>query len=403
MPVSTFLGLETTLRGILAQQLALDVTGHNISNANTVGYSRQAAVMAPSEAYTVPGVSRPPQAGQLGTGVTVQSYQRMRDEFLDIQYRAQSMRQGAAEATKDGLGQIEVAFNEPSDTGLNAMLQKYWAAWNDVSNAPENLATRQALAQNASSLANGFNNLASQLATVQSQVAQNVTDTIAQVNAIGSQITQLTAAITSDELTGDTPNDLLDQRDVLIDQLSKLGNVTVTRGALDTVDITIGGATLVSGGTPQAAITEADMTSLTSGKLSGLIGLRDTKIPGYQASLDAVASTLITQTNTAHTGGFDLAGNGGGVFFNGTDASTISVNPALLTTPALIAASGNGQPGNAGNALVIVDMQAAAQAGLGGATIDTAYSQLVTQLGPDVRDATQTTDNATILAGSLDD
>ena len=153
MPVSTFLGLETTLRGILAQQLALDVTGHNISNANTVGYSRQAAVMAPTEAYTVPGVTRPPQAGQLGTGVNVQSYQRMRDEFLDIQYRAQSMRQGSAEAAQDGLRQIEVAVNEPSDTGLNSLLQSYWASWHDVSNAPENLATRQALAQNASTAA----------------------------------------------------------------------------------------------------------------------------------------------------------------------------------------------------------------------------------------------------------
>ena len=145
------------------------------------------------------------------------------------------------------------------------------------------------------------------------------------------------------------------------------------------------------------------MTSLTSGKLSGLIGLRDTTIPGYQASLDAIAGTLITETNNAHLNGFDLAGNAGGVFFNGTDAASIAVNPALLLTPALIAASGNGQPGNAGNALTMADMQAAAQAGLGGATINTAYSQLVTQLGSDVRDATQTTDNATILARSLDD
>ena len=403
MPLSTFLGLETTLRGILAQQLALDVTGHNIANANTIGYSRQAAVMAPTDAYTVPGVTRPPQAGQLGTGVDVQSYQRMRDEFLDIQYRAQSMRQGAAQASQDGLRQVEVAFNEPSDTGLNSLLQNYWAAWHDVSNAPENLATRQALAQNAASLANGFQNLATQLQTVQSQTAQNVTDTISQVNAIGSQITQLTAAITADEVTGDKPNDLLDQRDVLIDQLSKLGNITVTVGALDTVDITIGGATLVSGGTPQSAIAESDMTSLTSGKLSGLIGLRDTTLPGYQASLDSIASTLITQTNAIQAAGFDLAGNAGGVFFNGADAASIAVNPALLTTPALIAASANGQPGNADSALAMADLQAAAQAGLGGATINTAYSQLVTQLGSDVRDATQTTDNATILAGSLDD
>ena len=350
-------------------------------------------------------MTRPPQAGQLGTGVDVQSYQRMRDEFLDIQYRAQSMRQGSAQAAQDGLRQIEVAFNEPSDTGLNSLLQSYWASWHDVSNAPENLATRQALAQNAASLANGFQSLATQLQTVQTQVGQNVTDTISQVNAIGSQITQLTAAITADEVTGDKPNDLLDQRDVLIDQLSKLGNITVTVGALDTVDITIGGATLVSGGTPQAAIAESDMTSLTSGKLNGLIGLRDTTIPGYQTSLDNLASTTDHPDERRCTPRAST--------WPGTPAAPSSTaptrrrsrsNPALLLTPALIAASANGQPGERRRTRSRwPTCSRSAQAGLGGATINTAYSQLVTQLGSDVRDATQTTDNATILAGSLDD
>src|SRR5919197_770909 len=121
MPLSTFMGLETTLRGILAQQLAIDVTGHNIANANTVGYTRQTAVLQPTAPYTEPGVSRPPQAGQLGTGVDVASYQRVRDSFIDIQYRAQAMRQGSAGATQDGLKQVELALNEPSDNGLNSL------------------------------------------------------------------------------------------------------------------------------------------------------------------------------------------------------------------------------------------------------------------------------------------
>jgi flagellar hook-associated protein 1 FlgK len=125
MPLSTFMGLETTLRGILAQQLAIDVTGHNISNANTVGYSRQRATLTPTDAYTVPGTSRPPQAGQLGTGVDVTQYQRVRDSFIDIQYRAQAMLQGSADATNDGLQQVQLAFNEPGDQGLNSLLEKY--------------------------------------------------------------------------------------------------------------------------------------------------------------------------------------------------------------------------------------------------------------------------------------
>jgi flagellar hook-associated protein 1 len=400
MPLSTFMGLETTLRGILAQQLAIDVTGHNISNANTVGYTRQRAMLTPTESYTVPGTTRPPQAGQLGTGVDVTSYQRVRDSFIDIQYRAQAMRQGAADAAQDGLKQVEGALNEPSDNGLNTLLQRYWSAWQDVSNNPENLATRQALAQNAASLANGFTSLSSQLGTIQSQTALNVTYTLAEVNQIGGQVAQLNDAIMKARVTGDQPNDLYDQRDNLIDRLSELGNVTVTDTTLGQVDISIGGASLVAGATA-ASVVETDLTSLTSGKLSGLIQLRDTTIPDYQTQLDTLASTLITATNTQHALGSDLSGNPGGVFFTGSSAATIGINSALLSNPALIAASGNGQPGNAANALLLAGIRN--QTLVGSATIDTAYSQLVTKIGSDTQQAQRDKDTADLLVGSLDD
>jgi len=400
MPLSTFMGLETTLRGILAQQLAINVTGHNISNANTVGYSRQSAVLSPTDPYSEPGVSRPPQAGQLGTGVDVASYNRIRDGFLDIQYRAQAMKQGLSTATQDGLSQVQDALAEPSDHGLNALLQKYWSSWQDVSNSPENMATRQSLAQNAAGLADGFNALASQLSTIQSQTGQNVLSTVDQVNSIGGQIAQLNDAIMKDTVTGDHPNDLLDKRDLLIDQLSQLGNVTVTATTYGQVDISIGGASLVSGATA-ATLAESNMTSLTSGKLAGLITLRDTTIPGYQSQLDTLASTLITATNTQHAAGFDLNGTAGGAFFTGTSASTIAINPLLISNPALIAASGNGKVGNADNALALANIRN--QALIGASTIDTAYSQLVTQIGSDTQQAQRDSDTANLLTGSIDD
>jgi len=400
MPLSTFMGLETTLRGILAQQLAIDVTGHNISNANTVGYSRQRATLTPTDPYTVPGTSRPPQAGQLGTGVDVSQYQRVRDAFIDIQYRAQTMIQGSADATNDGLQQVQQAFHEPGDQGLNSLLQKYWSAWSDVSNAPENMATRQALAQAAGSLATGFNQVSTQLQTVLGQTGQNVTYTINDVNAMGTQIAQLNDAIAKAEVTGDQPNDLLDQRDVLIDNLSSLGNVTVTPTTLGKVDISIGGASLVSG-TTSATLAETDMTSLTSGKLQGLIQLRDVTIPGYQAQLDTLASTMISATNTQHAAGFDLTGTAGGAFFTGTDAASIAINPAIMSNPALIAASGNGQPGNADNALAMAALRT--QSLVGSSSIDTAYSQLVTKIGSDTQQAQRAADTSSLLVGSLQD
>jgi flagellar hook-associated protein 1 len=399
MGLSTFMGLETSLRGLLAQQQALDVTSHNIANASTDGYSRQVAVLVASPAYTIPGVSsHPSSSGQIGTGVDVASYQRIREGFLDVQLRAQTMLQGQAQATQDGLQQVQLAFNEPSDSGLNSLLSAYWSAWQDVSNNPEDMGTRQSLAQAASSLADGFTSLSSQLTTMQSQTAQNVTDTISEVNSYGTQIAQLNAAISKSEVVGDTPNDLLDQRDLLLDKLSAIGNVATTNGSNGSIEVSFGGASLVTDST-SATLAESDMTGLSSGKLQGLITLRDTTIPGYQSQLNTIASTLISNTNTQSAAGFDLTGTAGGTFFTGTGAADIAVNPALISNPALIAASSTGQPGDSGNALAMADMQSSPL--IGSSTIDAAYTQLVTQVGADVQQANNQVSTSDALVNAL--
>ncbi|HZQ82092.1 MAG TPA: flagellar hook-associated protein FlgK [Gaiellaceae bacterium] len=403
MGISTFLGLETTLRGLLAQQQEIDVTGHNIANADTPGYSRETAnLVASTPQPVVP-------SGLLGTGVTVQGYQRVRDNFIDIQLRAQTMKKGYAEAQQNGLNQVEMSLNEPSDTGLSSLLSSYWAAWQNVTNAPEDLASRQALAQSAASLANGFNSLASQFQTVVSQTQQQQTLTVSQINSIGTQIAQLNGAIASAESTGQQPNDLLDQRDLLIDQLSELGNTAVsqtagTAGQYGSLDITVGGATLVTG-TTASSLTLASMTSLTSGQLAGMQSVIDSiqdPTTGYLTKLNQLAGTIASATNTQHALGTDLNGNAGGAFFDvtaGNEAATLAVDPAILASPALIAASGNGQVGDASNATAIADLQQ--QTLLGGATIDTAYSQLVTQIGADSQEAQQNLSNQTSLVDAL--
>jgi flagellar hook-associated protein 1 FlgK len=397
--LSTFMGLETSLRGLLAQQQALNTTSHNIANASTAGYSRQVAVFQASPAYSMPGVTTAPAGqGQIGTGVDVVGYQRIRDAFLDVQYRAQSMLQGQAQAQQDGLQQVQLAFNEPTDSGISSLLSDYWGAWQNLSNNPEDMGTRQALAQSAASLADGFQSLSSQLTTLQSQTAQNVTDTINQANNLGTQIAQLNVTIQKITATGASPNDLLDQRDALIDQLSALGNVAVTNGVNGSVDVSFGGAALVASGT-SATLAESDLTGLTAGKVQGLITLRDTTIPGYQAQLNTIASALITKTNAQSAAGFDLNGNAGGAFFTGTDASDIAVNPAVVSNPALIAASASGAVGDAGNALKMANMQTTPT--IGAATIDAAYTQLVTQVGADVQQATNQVDTTTALTNAL--
>jgi flagellar hook-associated protein 1 FlgK len=405
MSLSTFTGLQTALRGLLASQQEIDLTGHNIANASTPGYSRQTANLV-----TTPAIGNPP-SGLLGTGVTVQSYQRVRDSFIDTQLRAQTMLKGYAETQQDGLNQVDMSLNEPSDNGLSSLLSAYWAAWQNVTNAPEDVASRQALAQSASSLASGFNSLSSQLTTISTQTQQQQTLTMNQVNAMGTQIAQLNQAITTAEMTGSMPNDLLDQRDLLLDKLSELGNTSVSvttgqPGVLGSVDVTFGGAALVTGNAATSpALTYAGLPSLTSGQLAGMQSVIDSitdPTTGYLTSLNTLAGTIASATNGQHASGFDMNGNPGGAFFDftaGNEAATIAVDPSILATPQLIAASGNGQIGDASNATAIADIQQSTL--MGGATIDQSYSQLVTQIGGDSQLAQQNLSNQTALVQTL--
>src|SRR3954451_2731285 len=192
MPISTFTGLQTSLRGLLAHQQAIDTTSHNVANANTEGYSRQEAVMNPSAAYEV--VAGTGNVAHLGTGVSVEGYRRIRDGFLDLQYRAQAMQVGDQETRSTQLDQVQMALSEPSDTGIASQLSKFWNGWADLTNSPDNLAARQALIDQAKNLAAAFQQVDTQLTTVKTQTQAQfnaLTGTGGDVEVIAKEIAQL--------------------------------------------------------------------------------------------------------------------------------------------------------------------------------------------------------------------
>src|SRR3954452_15814440 len=163
MPISTFMGLHTSLRGLLAEQRALDVTSHNVANANTPGYSRQEAQLQATDALAMPTGDR------LGTGVDVVAYKRIRDSFLDLQFRAQNMQVGAGTARADGLDHAELRLSEPGDHGLAARLNRFWGKWPGLANAPDSGAAKQALCCDAKTRAMSVNAPPQGLQTVASQ------------------------------------------------------------------------------------------------------------------------------------------------------------------------------------------------------------------------------------------
>lgn len=397
---STFLGLETARRALSTQQKGMDVSGHNIANANTPGYTRQRAALEASDAYTVPSMGRPVAAGQLGTGVMVKEMQRIRDNFLDGQIRTETNKLGNWQTQNDALSEIEIVFMEPSDNGMNTLLANFWSSWQELSKNAESSPIRTTLVENANTLANGFNHANDQLETIRSNLNQLMDIDIKDINAKAQQIANLNVQIVNIKAAGDQPNDLMDKRDLLLDELAKLTNYTITENSNGAINVSIGSLTLVNGGTMSSLANPPDWTEVTNGALAG-INQALVKLQGYQSKLDNLAGNLINKVNSQHNAGFDLNGAAGADFFTGTNASDIAVNPLIYNNVSMVAAAEiSGAPGNGANALAIAQLQNLTTA-VGTSTFDNYYKDLIGALGVEAQESSRMVQNQQALVDQL--
>jgi flagellar hook-associated protein 1 FlgK len=390
MPISSFMGLQTSLRGLLAHQQAIDTTSHNVANANTEGYSRQIADMTPTEAMKVIGGTG--DVGHLGTGVTVESYRRIRDGFLDLQYRAQAMQVGDQETRSTQLDQVELVLAEPGENGISTQLAKFWNGWADLSNSPDDVAARQALIDQAKNLAASFKSVDTQLTTVKAQATAEfaaITGPAGDVQAIATEIATLNSAIKQFTSAGDSPNDMMDRRDLLLDKLSKLAQVRVTDLGNGSIKVDLGDA-------PIALVSDTTVTwpqglNTPGGKLGALIDIAKTggTIDSYRTDLNNVVKTLADAVNTLHN-----PGGTGTNFFNyaaGAEAGTLTVNATTLT----VKTSTSGAAG--------ANDVARAIAGLRNGAADKFYTGFVTRIGGDLKNAIRGEANANVLLNSIED
>lgn len=225
---STFMGLETAKRGMFAQQSALHTTGNNISNANTEGYTRQRVNFKATEAYPSLGLNRPQIPGQMGTGVEVENVQRVRESFLDIQYRSENNKIGYWESRANALQKMEEIMNEPSETGLANSLDKFWQSLQDLALDPTNAGARSVVRERGNAVADTFNYLATSLKSVQGDLKNELDVSVKEVNSLANQLNNINKQISEIEPNGYLPNDLYDERDRLLDKLSSLTNIKVS-------------------------------------------------------------------------------------------------------------------------------------------------------------------------------
>jgi flagellar hook-associated protein 1 FlgK len=402
---STFFGLNTALTGLTAQQKALYTVTHNLTNAGTDGYTRQRVTTAAAPAFAYPGANTMIGPGQMGTGVEVKAFTRMRDQFIDVQFRQQVASLGQWEARGEQLDRVNQVINEPSDSGLASALERFWSSWHSLSLNPESASAREAVRSTTETLASTFHGLNTQLTQAQTEADSKIADQVARVNQLAGQIVTLNQQIAKVVGLGQQPNDLMDERDRLVDEVGKMALVTVSQPnpATGKLSLSVGGQLLVDSTTDTvnpiavsgagAVTIGATPITLTDGSLRGFIDIRDSVIggpTGYLAQLDNLANALISAVNAQHAAGFALDGTTGNAFLAGAGAAGIALAPGIVASLDKIAASGTAAdvPGGSGNAVALAQLRNVTMV-IGGTTttIDGYYQATVSGVGVDADQA----------------
>ncbi len=389
---------------LLIQQKAIDITGNNIANVNTPGYSRQRLVIQQNHPIRVADAT-------LSTGVTAdQGIQRLYDQFLGAQLNGENEQLGRWEARKSALDKAELMFDEAAGLGLSNAMNEYWNSWQALSNNPQGIAERSSLLSAGQHLASTFNQIYNNIGKLQEDIDAHVDQIVDEVNQMASQIADLNNKITQVESGGHNANDYRDERDQLVFNLSKLVDINSFEDGNGSVSVMVGnGRPLVESGRSWSLTTvdnggvqdihwqnpngtTADITTqLTGGELKGWTEARDVLLPNYLSQLDTLANNLMTEVNNLHASGatLDPVTTTGVDFFTGSNAGNIAVNTAIESNLDLIAAANtttDGLPGGNSIALAIANLQSAGTMP-GGSNFSDYYNSLVGRVGSDVQAA----------------
>ncbi|OJF77568.1 MAG: flagellar hook-associated protein FlgK [Treponema sp. CETP13] len=314
---STFGTIEMGKRSLMATNQQLATTGHNISNADTEGYSRQRVTLSAMDPLYRADLSREERAGQIGQGVTVESVTRVRDELLDTRIVAQANEKSYWSTRDDYCTMLESIYNEPEDISIRSNMDKFWESWQELSTYPDSKAARQAVITRGETLVNSVKQRFTSLSGIGTMLNGDIEGTVSEVNSYAKQIASLNNQIVESEGLGDNPNDLYDKRDLLTDKLSELINIKVDHRDPDEFMIHVGGKILVQGDQNRSfdlekmsdnngyskvvwADTGDDATDITGGQLGALITLRDDDVRSEMQSLNTMSMNFADLVNDIH-------------------------------------------------------------------------------------------------------
>jgi flagellar hook-associated protein 1 FlgK len=328
---STFHGIEVGKRSLIGHTLGLHTIGHNLSNAATEGYSRQRVEMKAFEPIFMPQYNREERPGQLGQGMDVSRIERVRDMLLEGRIVAEASGEGFWTARDHYVLLLERIHNEPTELSVRTLLDRFWAAWEELSVNPTEVGARQAVLERGKALIDGIHGRFHRLKETRDMLEQDVQGVVAQINELASEIASLSEQIVKSKALGDNPNDLLDRRDLLVGKLSELLDITTGYQDPDEFVVYTGGRHLVQGRhwEPLSAVPDPDNESYSqvmwkdtpdlvaprSGKLAALLELRDIDAREEIQKLDLLTVNFIDLVNEIHRRGFGLNGRTGLDFF----------------------------------------------------------------------------------------
>lgn len=405
------------------QQEATALTGQNLANVNNPNYAEENVQIAENTPLQT-------STGDEGTGVEAVTITSMRDALLDAQIASEDSVTGSLSAQQTALQQAEAYLNESlsssatdstsaatSANGLTADLNSFFNSLQTLSANPSSIPDRQAVVQSAQQLAEQFNNVSSGLTTVNDSLNATVQDSVTTVNQDLSQIADLNQQIMEAQSAGASAEQLTDQREKLIENLSGYANITTTPQGDGSVTVSLGGLTMVSEGQVTDGLTAtttsgqpAQVTAqsggalnLTSGSIEGNITAQSGAIATLSNSIDTLASSLITSVNQVYQNGYDLNGNNlQSQFFTGTGASDIAVNQTVATDPSTFQAAGTqGNPGDNTIVLQMANLANQSMAGLGNQTLSQNYSDAVDQFGSSLQSVNEQLSNSQSVSQML--
>jgi flagellar hook-associated protein 1 FlgK len=416
---SAFYGLEIAKKALQAQQVAMDIAGHNIANANTVGYTRQLPKFT-QQTNPIGGLFVPPHLKNLGSGVLVDEIRRIRDRYLDLQLRQESRSATYWETIDKGLEQIEVIFGEPNEGGLSKVFDNFWNTWQELAKSPESSAARSLVLEAGDLLAKAFRDTYSRLERQQVQLNEEIAVKVGEVNSYLQQIYDINRQIVRVSAGGGNINDYRDQLDVLVDKLSQILNFQVKDNEDGTYTLVLQGQILVSGkeqntlsldtdpatglyGVRLATSGETLRLAYQDGEMRALFDLRDQSVEEYKGYLNRLADDLMAAVNMLHRSGYTLETPPvkGEDFFTGSGASGIAVNPVVAGDINKLAASATGAPGDGSVALAIARIRDRKVIDGASATPDSYYRGFASRLGAQRQEVGRLASNQKILVDQL--